>query len=68
MPQKKKFRMKHVDGVTTVTATAFIYGTESDPKVDYDYRFDGMDYGGTFSTEQAIKMGLIKPQILSHAE
>ena len=68
MPQKIKFRMKHVDGVTSVMATAFIHGTESEPKISYDYRYDGMDYGGTFSTKQAIAMGLIKAQLLSHAE
>ena len=60
MPQKVKFKMTHVDGFTTVTATAFIYGTETDPKLEYDYRYDNMSWGGSMTEKQAIERGVIK--------
>lgn len=49
-----KVKIKHLDGVTDVIAKVS-FGKE----ICLNYRFEGMDYGVTLSTKQAIDLKII---------
>ena len=49
--------IKHTDGVTNVKAKIVLVTAEI---VELEYRFEGMSWGVTYPTQNAIKMGIIK--------